>query len=82
MSLQRSRKRKVKVSNDGRKEYSGRTELNGRDKIDSGEVDGSKVRNDEDVEMKNYQKISKSKKTIRSLDFFTHRGRLAFNKLR
>ena len=54
--------------------------------IDGGEIDSSKVR---DVEVrKKVQKIaksknlSKSKKTIGSLDFFILRAKLAFTKLR
>lgn len=51
-----------------KEEYSNRAELVGRDGIDGNEVNNNKVK-------KNYQKISKSKrsskskKTIRSLDF-------------
>lgn len=42
-----------------KKKQDNKTKLNGRKKIRSGEVDSSKVRDNESAEVKNHQKISK-----------------------
>ena len=79
------RKGRVEVVGDGRDEHDGRAELDGRSEVGNGEVDGNEVGDDEVAEEKDHQKTpktSKSKKTIRSLDFFTPRARLTFTELR
>ena len=59
-----------------------KTKYNSRYKLNSNEVDDSKVGDNKVIEEKNYQKMFKSKKTIRSLDFFISKTRLTFIKLR
>ena len=65
---------------------SGRKAKHNRSEINGGKVDGSEVENDE-IKKKvpktsKSKNLSKSKKTLRSSDFFTLRAKLAFIKLR
>lgn len=84
----KSRKGVIRVGDDGKKKYSDKAELDGRNKVGSNKIDGIKVGDNDIAERKHYQKIpkfeklSKSKMTIRSLDFFTLATRLTFIKLR
>ena len=57
----------------------GQSEIDGS-RMDNVEVDGGEIEVDKVV--KKVQNSSKSKKTIRSLDFFTPGAKLAFTKLR
>lgn len=66
----------VGVDDDNRVKYYSRY------KIGSVEIHSCEVGNDEIVEKKNYEKMSKSKKLLRYLDFFTPRASLVFTKLR
>lgn len=63
-------------------EQGSRIELNSRVEVGDGKVNSNKVENNKVTKEKNYQKMSKSKKTIKSLDFFTFGTRLMFTKLR
>ena len=69
-----------------KKKHDDRVEIGDKDEINGGEVNGNKVDNNDVVEEKNYQKISKSKKLSKSkkteLGFFILGAKLAFNKLR
>ena len=51
-----------------------------RSRMDNVEVDGGEV--EVDKVGKKVQNLSKSKKTVRSLDFLTPKAKLAFTKLR
>ena len=68
----------VGVSGDSRARYS-RSEI-GRSGMDDVDVDGIEV--GVDKVGKKVQNLSKSKKTVRSLDFLTPKAKLAFAKLR
>ena len=72
------RKGGVEVGGDGRVGR-GRSEID-RSRMDDVEVDGDEVEVDEVG--KKVQNLSKSKKTVRSLDFSTPEAKLAFTKLR
>ena len=72
------RKSGVKVGGNGRAGR-GRSEIDGS-RMDNVEVDGGEVEVDEVG--KKVQNLSKSKKTVRSLDFLTLGTKLAFTKLR
>lgn len=64
---------------------SGRSELDSKNEVGDGEVDGNEVKDNEVAKKKNLWKIwktSKSKMTIRYLDIFTLKTRLAFIGLR
>ena len=84
----RLRKDKIGVNSDGKEKHSSKTKLDGKNKVDGNEIDSNKVEDNKVIEEKNHQKtfkskkLSKSKKTIRSLDFFTLRAKLVFTKLR
>ena len=74
----------VGVDDKSRVEYD-KSKLDGSE-FDSGEVDGGKIEDDE-VEKKvqktfKSKTLSKSKKTVGSLDFFTLGTKLAFTKLK
>ena len=79
--LAKYKKSRVGVGGDGKNIHNGRVELNGRDKISSNKVDSNGVGDNEVVEEKNYQKMSKFKKTVRSLDFLISGAKLTFTKL-
>ena len=51
--------------------------MSGNSKVDSNEVEDNNV-----AKRKNYQKTSKSKKTVGFSDFHTFKTRLSFTKLR
>lgn len=57
---------KVKVDGNGKDEYNSKVKLNGKDKVGDGTVDGNKVGDNEIVKEKNHEKMSKSKKMIKS----------------
>ena len=72
--------------NDNRKKHGDRVELVHRNEVDFYEFDSNEIRDDEikknDQKMFKSKKLSKSKKTVVSLDFLIPRAKLAFNKLR
>ena len=72
------------VSGDSRTERNSKYKLNSN-KIDGVEVDGVEVADNKfekkDQKMLKSKKLHKSKKMVRSLNFFTPRARLAFTKL-
>lgn len=75
----------MKVDGNGRDEHGSKTELDGRDEVDNGKVNGSEVGNNEIAKEKHHQKTRKtfkSKKMIRFSDFFTFGARLAIIKIR
>ena len=74
-------KNKVGIDDNGRNEYDSKDKFDGN-KVDSAEVDGSEVEDNKITKKKNHQKMSKSKKIIRSLNFFTPKPRLVLTKLR
>lgn len=81
------RKGKVEVDNNSKNDIDGKSEIN-NSKVYGNKINGNEVRNDEVIKEKNYQKtfklpkISKSKETGRSLNFFTLEAKLVFTKLR
>ena len=84
--LTKPRGGRVGVGGDDKNKYGYKTNLDDKDKIGGNKVNCGKVRDNKFVEEKNHQKIfkskkmSKSKKTIKSLDFFTLGAKLAFTK--
>lgn len=70
---------RVEVDNDGKDKYNDEIELDGRSEVDDNKIGDNRV-----AKEKNHQKtgkMSKYKKTIRSLDFFTFGAKLVFIKL-
>ena len=64
-----------------------KNELDNKDEINDSKIDGNKIKdkkikNNKFVKKKNYQRISKSKKTVGFSNFFTTGTRLVFTKLR
>ena len=89
--LKKSKKSRVKIGVSSKAKLNNKTELNdrveynSRDKFDNGEFDYNEIEDNEVAEEKNHQKtraMSKFKKTIRILNFFTFGARLTFIKLR
>ena len=82
--LTKPKKSVVRVGDSSRN----KAESVGKHEINGDEVGGGKVDNKVDKEvvknrkMSKFKKSSKSKKTVRSSDFFTFRAKLAFIKLR
>ena len=77
----------IRVNSDGREKHSDKAELDSKNEVDSGEINSveinnSKVKDNEGAKVKNYQKMSKSKKTVGSSNFLTFEARLAFIELR
>ena len=60
------KKNVVGVSNYGREEYSNRAVKNSRDEVDGNKIDVNLIVDNDVVEEKNYQKMSKSKKSLKS----------------
>lgn len=75
--LAKPRKNRIGIGRDSKNKYNGRIEFDGRNQVGGGEVDDDKI-----VKKKNYQKMSKFKNLIRSLDFFTLGARLVFIELK
>ena len=75
-SIKLAKPKKIIVGGgDGKEKHDNRTEPFDKDEIGGGEINGN------EVEKKN-QKLSKSKKTIRSSNFLISEARLLFTKLR
>lgn len=69
------KKNRVKIGSDRKNEVD-------NNQFDNNKVDSNEVRDNEVVEEKNHQKTSKSKKTIRSSDYFIFGNSLVFTKFR
>ena len=78
-SITRPEKGKVGVDSNGRAKRDSRCELD--IKVDDGKVGNNEV-GKKDQKTSKSKNLSKSKKTVRSSDFFTLGARLAFIKLR
>ena len=78
----KTQKSGVGIGAKNRNEYNSRVEYNGRDEFGGNEIDGSKFKDNKVAKKKNHQKISKSKKIVRSSDFLTFGARLVFIKLK
>ena len=80
-SIIQLKKDKVGVDIDGKAKSRGRYKFNNYE-FNCSEIEGNEVGDDKVPKEKNYQKMSKSKKTIRSSDFLSLGAKLVFTKLK
>ena len=84
----KAKKSEVGVASEGRDKYNSKAKYDGRNELSGRKIDSVEVRDNESIDVKNYQKTSKSQKTfkfkmiVRFSHFFTFEAGLAFIKLR
>ena len=76
------RKSQFKFGVNSKNKHNSGAKLDDKDKVGNNKVDGNEVGDNKIAKEKNNQKTFKSKKMVRSLDFFTFGARLAFIILR
>ena len=77
----RLEKSRVEINSNDKSELDNKNEISDN-KIGDNKDNNNKVDNDKISKRENHQKMSKSKKTVSSLGFFTPKARLTFTILR